>query len=237
MNKTIEISESMPDNGYAFIILTDSYSNNFEKDMCAFITGTIGECGVGEECQKEFNKWLETSTYKQNPFENNIFQVSDEHGCRRPVAIASNPSYFNIGMGQHFKTDDPNSDSKALEAYRKYMESYEMSQIESLKLIKLTENPKKGDWTQEAVDRNIKRHLKNIDTAKALTKPYHYPAFLSVALFFHNKPSQELIDLMKQRAQEYVNSPLAKCYPNNKPIKIEGFVLQHKIAKFEEETV
>lgn len=34
---------------YSFIIDTDKYAGNFERDMCAFLTGEIGECGVGDE--------------------------------------------------------------------------------------------------------------------------------------------------------------------------------------------
>ena len=36
-------------NYYGFIVDTDSYAGNFEREMCAYMTGHIGECSVGEE--------------------------------------------------------------------------------------------------------------------------------------------------------------------------------------------
>lgn len=66
-------------NGYGFIIVTDSYAGNFEREMCAYLTGQIGECGVGSE----FVSLLEDS----RPEFDNMIQVADEYGCYRPVEI------------------------------------------------------------------------------------------------------------------------------------------------------
>ena len=34
---------------FAVLIKTDSYAGNFEREMCAHVTGHVGECEVGEE--------------------------------------------------------------------------------------------------------------------------------------------------------------------------------------------
>lgn len=34
---------------YSFIIDTNSYAGNFEREMCAYLTGQVGDCGVGDE--------------------------------------------------------------------------------------------------------------------------------------------------------------------------------------------
>ncbi len=33
-------------NPYLFVIDTDTYAGNFEREMCAYVTGQIGECEV-----------------------------------------------------------------------------------------------------------------------------------------------------------------------------------------------
>lgn len=38
-----------PDKLWIFLIDTDSYAGNFAYDMCAYMTGRVGECGAGEE--------------------------------------------------------------------------------------------------------------------------------------------------------------------------------------------
>lgn len=70
---------------YHFNIYTDSYAGNFEREMCAYITGQIGECGVGSIELAEEELTPEEFKY----FEDNIAQVPDDHGCFRPVAFAS----------------------------------------------------------------------------------------------------------------------------------------------------
>jgi hypothetical protein len=35
------------ENLWLFIVDTDSYAGNFERCMCAYMTGQIGECEVG----------------------------------------------------------------------------------------------------------------------------------------------------------------------------------------------
>jgi len=62
--------------GFAFVIDTDSYAGNFEREMTAYITGHIGECGVGDEYIEELPINFD-----------NIIDVPDEHGCYRPTTI------------------------------------------------------------------------------------------------------------------------------------------------------
>jgi len=43
---------------HSFIIDTNEYAGNFEREMCAYCTGQIGDCGVGEEEAEKFEKIL-----------------------------------------------------------------------------------------------------------------------------------------------------------------------------------
>ena len=60
---------------HSFIIDTNEYAGNFEREMCAYVTGQIGECGVGSE-------YVEKGIPEQ--FEN-IINMPDDNGCYRPV--------------------------------------------------------------------------------------------------------------------------------------------------------
>ena len=83
---------------YLFIIDTDTYAGNFEREICAYITGQIGECGVGEENAKLARQQIPLITAQ---LEDLVEMVPDKYGCARPVAIFPNPRYGNDGHGNH----------------------------------------------------------------------------------------------------------------------------------------
>lgn len=66
------------DSCWGLVIKTDSYAGNFERELCAWLTGTIGECGVGKELIEPDIEAM---------FEEIICQIPDDHGCYRPVSI------------------------------------------------------------------------------------------------------------------------------------------------------
>ena len=63
---------------FAIVIKTDSYAGNFEREMCAHVTGHVGDCEVGDE-------YVDAKIAKQ--FENIIGNEADDNGCYRPVAL------------------------------------------------------------------------------------------------------------------------------------------------------
>jgi hypothetical protein len=97
---------------YLLIIDTEKYAGGFEREMCAYTTGQLGECGVGskeadifrEEVDKEAVEWLD----------NNIENVSDNHGVFRPVCLSATPGWFNSGMGKMYR------DSEQVDGATKY---------------------------------------------------------------------------------------------------------------------
>jgi hypothetical protein len=71
---------------YAILIKTDSYAGNFEREMCAHVTGHIGECGVGDN-------YIDYTIAEK--FEDYISQETDDYGCYRPVALGYYLGYSN----------------------------------------------------------------------------------------------------------------------------------------------
>lgn len=63
---------------FAVVIKTDSYAGNFEREMCAHLTGHIGECEVGRE-------YADESIAEK--FDDVIGNEADDNGCYRPVAL------------------------------------------------------------------------------------------------------------------------------------------------------
>lgn len=70
---------------YAILIKTDSYAGNFEREMCAHLTGQIGECGVGDN-------YIDESI--ADKFEDYVAQ-EEEDGCYRPVTLGYDFGYSN----------------------------------------------------------------------------------------------------------------------------------------------
>ena len=71
---------------YALVIRTDSYAGNFEREMCAYVTGHVGECEVG----KKYVNAIITPKWDELIVEKSI------DGCYRPVSLGgceSTPGY------------------------------------------------------------------------------------------------------------------------------------------------
>lgn len=194
-------------NKYTFIIDTDSYSGNFERELCAYITGQVGECGVGEEYSKIFQEQF-PAEYKI--FKNLVYHKLKEDECRRPCDIEPTPGRFNHGMGTNF---DEDADLEVVrkdfirrteDYYKPLLEKAEQSVLKGL-----------TEWEPE-----VKRYqtiLQNV-TKEEMRK---YPAYESVSIFFSTEPSQEIIDFMKKRAESFsANETIG---PRKEKIIIKGY--------------
>ena len=155
---------------YLFIIDTDKYAGNFERQMGAYITGQIGECEVGKE-QAQIAKREIPQVVAQ--LEDLVDQVPDEHGCHRPVSIFPNPRYGNDGNGNHALLTAENRDG------------------------------------------------------------FPWPAYYSVAIYFHSIPDSGLLSIMKERAQNIASAGMGlKGY--EQPVMIEGFRFLEQHTTFRE---
>lgn len=92
--------EKAPFEGVIFVIDTDAYAGNFERQMVAYITGQLGECGVGDEYSRMF---LDAYPELEKGMEDLVVSVPDEHGCWRPASIYRSPpgtkeSYQSVAL-------------------------------------------------------------------------------------------------------------------------------------------
>lgn len=84
---------------YGLIVETNKYTGNFERELCAFATGYIGECEVGEKQAALATKAFAEMGLDKYALDGYIGQMGDENGCRRPVSIwcaEGNSSYEDL---------------------------------------------------------------------------------------------------------------------------------------------
>lgn len=82
--------------GFVFIVDTNEYSGNFERELTAYVTGVVGECEVGDEYIDD----------KITPiFQESIQQCSDDNGCYRPCEAINSPDGRCNSVGIFFHTE------------------------------------------------------------------------------------------------------------------------------------
>ncbi len=87
------MSSSPNTNCFGFVVDTNLYAGNFEREMCAYMTGCVGECEVGDKYAALFFEDMKLDAEEQDLSENEVFlcqQIPDDHGCHRPVSIYGN---------------------------------------------------------------------------------------------------------------------------------------------------
>ena len=201
------------------IIDTEQYAGNFERQMCAYITGQVGECGVGQGIPEEYAKYIKYLNW----WENHVVLEKDEHGCSRPASIWPTLGWFNNGMGGHFK-DTQKNESKAIEKAIQSMREYNKGQLEMVQK-RIDENnfeTTKYGWTKKACEDFV---LKCEEDIKKLSKLTKYPAYMSVAIFVEEFPPKEVWEEFMTRAKDFAQNHLeitGNSYSKDK-IVVTGF--------------
>lgn len=211
-----------------FVVDTGSYAGNFERELCAYVTGEVGDCGVGYDAAAVFKKEVQHS-----PLDNLVIQLpTGDHGVYRPCELYPNPRWFNNGQGGHFRVDDPTAEEKALAHYKKtaieYLQGL-IKRVESNRNLPAAKRESLG-WTDEAIERAVARHREEIAAVTAKTTTTKFPAYNSVSIFLAARPSDEQVSFMKERAQRFPQFYLDSATWNTKLIHIEGFRLVNVVT-------
>ena len=202
--------DAPPDVSFIFVIDTESYAGNFERPMCAYCTGEIGECGVGEEEAALFRQEMGIAEGEDGPFCDKIMPRADEHGCHRPTSIWHTAGWFNHGMGGHYKDGQ---EAEALEDHKQ----------------KCREEGDRKPYGEN--DEANERHRQEW-YAKAEEPLHKFPAYNSVAIFFSTVPTDEEINMIRQRALKFgaERPDCTKDWQKKEPIKITGFRLIQEVV-------
>jgi len=135
---------------YIFVIDTNSYAGNFEREMCAHLTGYVGECGTGEETAEATRRLIPEVAGQLEELLEEVRHGDDDWSSA--VSIYPTPRYCNNGHGGQAVWNDLGPE-----------------------------------------DREI----------------YKWPAYNSVAIFFHLPPNADLVEIMKARAQTFRHNGVA----------------------------
>lgn len=178
---------------FGIVIDTEQYSGNFERELCAFLTGRIGECEVGQEYAHE------------NPLFDNVIDKPDEHGCRRPCEIHPTRGWFNHGHGGHFRDGQ---EVKALEHYRAAVKEWATTRLikpaEAI-LKRLQAGESVQGWSVDACNQQIERAEQEIRKAEELTTVRKCLAYQSVLIHTDAPPTAAQIDCIKSRAPMFAD--------------------------------
>lgn len=187
-----------------FIIDTEQYAGQFERDMCAYMTGQPGDADTDE-----------ISAFQAEVLPSLAAQVgalvgyfADEHGPRGPADILPTPGWFNHGLGGHYR-DIPENGAKALANFQARTRAHEQATRDQLETRLATDpaDPGAPDTANRvALQQNMDVCSARVAKADAMTAPHKYPAFLSVAIALTGQPSQELLVLLKSRAVKYATA-------------------------------
>jgi len=193
-----------PEHRYIFVIDTEQYAGNFERDLCAYCTGEIGGCGRGDNYAKIFAQEVPEDS---NPFGCASLDHrpdDSDHPCRRPCAIWPTPGWYNDGMGGHFR-DDLANDAEALAHYIEQGVQEQQKQIDQLERNRgLSESERTSTgWSHDAIEFHLAERRKGIVALRAKTSITKHPAYLSVAIFFYEKPNEAQIAMVKSRALKF----------------------------------
>ena len=198
---------------FIFTIDTDQYAGNFERDLTAYCTGHIGECGVGAEKAEIYE---DEEKYRFN----NILQKADDHGWHRPCYIYPTPGFYDDGMGGVY-TDESDMNI-VLENYKKSCIDYkEQGRHNYIR------------WDKEGnTTKNVEQLNKEIEDIKKLDKINKYESYQSVAIYFNTKPTKKQIEIIKRRSAEYCDKLLNRYFSfSEETIKILGYrLLEEKVV-------
>jgi hypothetical protein len=86
-----------PSTRYIFVIDTEQYAGNFERALCAWCTGQVGECGVGKDIADKVPRDV------SNRFDESLEHIPDEHGVARPCKLWETPGWSTNGWGKNFR--------------------------------------------------------------------------------------------------------------------------------------
>lgn len=178
------------------IVDTNKYSGNFEREMCAYATGQIGECGVGEDEVDEnmpHAKWWEEHVIHQ-----------EDEGCYRPVALSATPGYINDGMGGHYEDTPENRELAYAAAVEKMIAYYKPRYVAVERRLREKDFEEENDgrgWTEEACLRTIESmntHIQTIRERKQVS-----PAYQSIEIVVNEPPPGIVMIHFEHRIHEF----------------------------------
>jgi len=215
------------DKRYFFIIDTNSYAGNFERNMCAYLTGQIGDCEVGDDIAAEFEEQF-PDEYAE--FQDIIGSDSDEHGCSRPCEMCHTEGRF--GFVSASKTYDEGEDIDMEDVRKQIVANIESYYKTWIQQAEAAIDNGHAEWAND-----LRGYREAI--AKSHTDPIvKTPVYESVRIIFNKKPTEKQIKFMQDRAMKFIrDTAMLKEHRTSFDIEIRGFRLGEETVTVNYETV
>lgn len=88
---------------YSFVVDTDAYAGNFERELTAYVIGQADEYAAVDEYLEMFTD--ECSMDFEELSDTRISDPGDDGIMRAPNDLAPTPGWSNNGHGKHYKVD------------------------------------------------------------------------------------------------------------------------------------
>jgi hypothetical protein len=193
---------------YIFVIDTESYAGNFEREMCGYATGYDDEYAALARPdlfrleEPELVDGEETIFYEIFDIRTN--EPGDDGGYPHPCDSFPTPGWFNNGVGGQFREGQ---EEEAKEAKKQYC---------------LREAERHKDSGQQARQMWKKR---------AEEPMFKYPCHNSVAIFFDELPSQKLLNVLQRRCRKFAQQ-IKEISGHGESVTITGFRLLEEITEY-----
>lgn len=181
------------------IVDTDSYSGNFERELCAFLTGQLGEA----ELAQGFISEPKPITFKDWWSENTI-HLKDEDDMVSPFKIWETPGWFNNGLGKNYR-DTPENEIIAVQEAVKFMKNYVAGRMQEAQQRLESKNfdAHPTGFTEENCHTVIESCLNDIERVSVLTK---FSSYQSIAIFVKDYPPENVWAEFEERAKYFAGN-------------------------------
>jgi len=221
-------------NRWIFVIDTDSYAGQFERDMCAYITGLIGDCGVGDNFAILY---FEDTKEEESRFIELLEPVADDKACYRPCYIWETRGWLYDGADGALP-EDKFDQEEANKKHRIYTAKYHQDVYARTEKVNVDDDAyKKSGWTTESKSKALARlELQIVDCLSEKTICPRKPPYNSVAIFFYNEPTYEIINFMKKRANTFAEAKrkMGNSWDEDFKLNILGFRLLQETTSTQE---
>ena len=137
------------------VVQTDKYAGNFERELCAYVTGYVGECGVGSNL---------VDSEVEEVFDPYITMHPDDHGCFRPCSIYKDDKDTFNDVAIFFNVDEDLVDFPHMKLFNERCVEFAKSRdikILGVKIVRISPNVVTMDLNGKRLD-----GVKNINYGK-----------------------------------------------------------------------
>ncbi len=165
---------------FCFIIDTDHFAGDFDRQLCGYLTGVVGDCGIGTKAAELFR--ADTIKYAVD-YDKYLGSFIEPDTIMRPVTITPTPGRFNNGLGGHFETGE---EEKALKDYKSRCQ--QLIDLPDMCRESTRLHTYLADWADELESNDLKK----------------WPAYESVAILFRKKPTSDMIRQKSTRTHRFI---------------------------------